>query len=77
MNNSFSPKKLVSSRYSLANINSNKYQQLLLTGSTSGNTQGYVYLPYIMVHNVSIEDQRKILKQLRVEKINKLNNQNI
>jgi hypothetical protein len=52
MNNSFSSKKLVSSRY----------------------TQGYVYVPYIMVQNISIEYQLKLLKRLRVEKLNKLNN---
>ena len=71
---SFNPIKSISSRYSIQNINS------ILIGKKASN-DGYVYAPYIPMELTPLlndEEYREILRiqqrELRKEKLNKLNN---
>lgn len=76
------PLKSIKSRYSLANINSNLYQTITISGSSSGDTQGYIWVPYIpiqtspIITGMSREWEIMILRAERIEKLEKLNKLN-
>lgn len=87
MNTTFSPISGISSRYSLSMINSGLYQTISFSGSSSGNinlqignksslSQGYIFVPYIMVQSSPEMDRYmkiQMLKKERKDKLNKLN----
>ena len=68
------------SRYSTKTISSRYYQTLPLSGNTIGTNgglnQGYIFVPYIMVDKTPLildrEFLRKILREERIEKLEKL-----
>ena len=75
----------LSSRYSLKNINNNYYNTVNISGNTyplatvnnNGEySQGYIFAPYIMAQSIEIisefEFKRKILREKRIKKLNKL-----
>lgn len=73
----------VKSRYALATISNNLYSTLTLSGITTligqkgvGDTQGYIFVPYIMQQTTPItldrEWSRRILRANRKEKLKKL-----
>ena len=77
------------SRYAIKSISSNLYQTMVISGNTNlplatltsagTYTQGYVYAPYILtvISNIKYYEEfkrKKILKQERKEKIEKLKN---
>lgn len=80
------PSKSIKSRYSVNNISNNYYgvlnistlsgSTILLSGSTGGNTPGYIYAPYIMMDSTPIFSNRKwkikMLREDRKEKLKKL-----
>ncbi len=81
---SFNINNSIKSRYSVSNVSSNTFQQIL-SGSTnnyplatliSGGTytQGYIFAPYVPINIDDINNAYKIelLRQCRKEKLNKL-----
>lgn len=85
--NPFNPNKLLKSRYSLSNIPANFFGTINISGSTlsgstlighktTGMTQGYIYLPYILAESTPFVMDRwwsiEILRKERKEKLKKL-----
>jgi hypothetical protein len=66
-------------RYSLKTISSTNYQQFTISGSTllgttSSLNSGYIFAPYITVDKIILDREffKKILREERIEKLNKL-----
>jgi len=73
----FTPKKPIFSRYSICNINSNKYSTIpIYSGNThisSGhNDPGIIFVPYIMVNEINDESMAKIMRNERRKKLERL-----
>lgn len=84
--NTFNPTQTISSRYTVSNTVSNKYQQISISSGTTNYplatltsdgtyTEGYIWVPYIPMSGISYIDRetvRKILRNERKDKLNKL-----
>lgn len=82
----FNPIKSIKSRYATTTISSKYYTTISVTNTSvsigSGLTQGYIWLPYIMVDEtqrimVDETQRRKLLleeRKKKLEKLTKINN---